>query len=507
MRSPVAFGCTFRTALLPFAVGIVLLSGCGSGSKAPISVGPVGPTPPQNANEWTWVAGSSTRAGIPSAVYGTQGVAATGNNPGGRDGSAIWTDSKGDFWLFGGGRVDPMFTRGARNDLWMYNPSTTEWTWVSGSDTVGPNQIGIYGTEGVASAANLPGGRTGAVSWVDAQNNLWMFGGSGADSAGSDGYLNDLWEFSPTTSQWTWIAGTNTINGQAVYGNMGVANSTNTPGARTNAVGWTDKSGNFWLFGGEGFAADGSLGSFNDLWEYDPQTHDWTWIGGSASADSPGVYGTQGIASPSNFPGARSLSVAVVDHSGNFWLFGGLGYGVSQGSSPVESDLNDLWVFNPADKEWIWVSGSSSTGLNAANCVSGVYGSQGSSTSANVPGGRNAGTGWIDSSGNFWLFGGLGCDSNGIQGSLNDLWEYNPVSKMWTWQKGSSTVGTAQGGTGGIAGTYGKMGAPAIANSPGGRSSAMAWTDTTGNFWLYGGSGVDSAGNYGLLNDLWSYQP
>ena len=36
-----------------------------------------------------------------------------------------------------------------------------------------------------------------------------LFGGGGYDSAGVDGGLNDLWEFSPSTGMWTWFNGPN----------------------------------------------------------------------------------------------------------------------------------------------------------------------------------------------------------------------------------------------------------------------------------------------------------
>ena len=32
-----------------------------------------------------------------------------------------------------------------------------------------------------------------------------------------------------------------------------------------------------------------------------------------------------------------------------------------------------------------------------------------------------------DLSGDFWLFGGLGFDSSGVQGNLNDLWSFTQV--------------------------------------------------------------------------------
>ena len=36
------------------------------------------------------------------------------------------------------------------------------------------------------------------MSWIDASGNLWLFGGDGYDSVGTqDEYLNDLWKYQP----------------------------------------------------------------------------------------------------------------------------------------------------------------------------------------------------------------------------------------------------------------------------------------------------------------------
>jgi hypothetical protein len=53
---------------------------------------------------------------------------------------------------------------------------------------------------------------------------------------------------------------------------------------------------------------------------------------------------------------------------------------------------------------------------------------------------------------------------------------------------------------------YGTLGTPAAGNEPGGRSSAVSWTGSSGNFWLFGGYGFDVNGNAGDLNDLWKSQ-
>lgn len=506
MTSPKRFPSYLCALAAVFMTLLVALNiGCSSSNSGSGSSGGGTPPPSGNANEWAWMGGSNLRSGTSSSVYGTEGVASATNIPGGRAGAASWKDSSGNFWLFGGSRVDPLGTMGPRNDLWEYSPTSKEWTWVSGSSTVPGNQMGIYGTEGTAAATNVPGGRSGAVSWIDASNNLWLFGGSGFDSTGASGVLNDLWEFNPTTKQWTWISGSSRVNGNPVYGTLGVAAATDVPGARSGAVSWTDHSGNFWLFGGTGYDVNGSLGSFNDLWEFNASAKEWTWISGGNVVNAKGVYGTLDAAASANVPGTRYNAISWTDGSGNLWLFGGLGYD----STGSEYDLNDLWEFTPSSKEWTWISGSSAVSnvTPGALCLAGVYGTKGTAAGANVPGGRNAAVSWIDSSGNLWFFGGLGCDASGTSGSLNDLWEFSAANKTWTWKSGSNSVGAAQGGTGGPSGAYGTEGTAAATNTPGGRDGSVAWTDASGNLWLFGGDGHDSTGEAGLLNDLWTYTP
>ena len=83
---------------------------------------------------------------------------------------------------------------------------TDQWMWRSGTDSV--NGAGTYGTQGSAAALNVPGARRKPSAWTDLSGNLWLFGGYGTGSAaGSDGMLNDLWEYSPTSQLWTWQGG------------------------------------------------------------------------------------------------------------------------------------------------------------------------------------------------------------------------------------------------------------------------------------------------------------
>lgn len=103
----------------------------------------------------------------------------------------------------------------------------------------------------------------------------------------------------------------------------------------------------------------------------------------------------------------------------------------------------------------------------------------------------------LDPSGNLWMFGGYGADSNGTAGFLNDLWTFNLATNSWAWVGGSNTVNAS--------GSYGALGATADDNVPGGDSAAVSISDAAGNFWLFGGYGYDSAGNVGYLNSLWKY--
>ncbi len=155
-----------------------------------------------------------------------------------RWGAVTWTDSAGNFWLFGGQDLSLDFL----NDLWFYTPSTSTWTLVGG----GFNQNGTYGTKGTAKGG-FPGGRWASTARKDAAGTVWLFGGFGYGDASSAnvGLLNDLWKYSG--GQWTWVSGSSVLNTNGVYGTEGTAAAANVPGGRQAPVSWIDNSGNFWM--------------------------------------------------------------------------------------------------------------------------------------------------------------------------------------------------------------------------------------------------------------------
>jgi len=430
-------------------------------------------------NQWTWMGGNGP------ANYGTLGQPATSNLPPARSYAASWTDASGNVWLFGGnngylgnltniiGPCGPtQTTYFDYNDLWKY--SGGQWVWMGGSQSTTSTQAGVYGTQGQPASTNFPGARHGAVTWTDASGNFWLFGGIGIDSAGKQGDLNDLWKFS--SGQWTWIAGSNLIDQSGAYGALGTPAASNMPSPRDGAVGWTDASGNLWLFGGFGFdstttTCQGNLmpaGYLNDLWKF--ANGQWTWMGGSNLANQSGTYGTQGAPSATNIPGPRQHATAWTDPTGTFWLFGG---------GATSEGFNDLWKY--ANGQWTWVAGA-----NTAN-QKGVYGILGVPTTSNAPGARIAAAGWTDASGNLWLFGGDGLDAQGSSGSLNDLWRFS--GGLWTWVGGPELPGNP--------GSYGTLDVSSPTNLPPARYGASVWSGSNGSFWLFGGG----------FNDLWEYQP
>jgi hypothetical protein len=242
-------------------------------------------------NTWTWVSGSPTGNQLGSYPGPAPTVPPTvGGFPGARHGSITWFDnSSKSFWMFGG------YTNGTNgfNDLWKFDTVASNWTWVSGSQGAVSTK-GVYGNQGQADPANVPGARWNSAAWSDIQGNLWLFGGEGFDTTGN-GTLGDLWEYtlSATTDpgnpakiavgQWTWIRGPKSVSQPGTYGvppdpSAVWPHVTNNPGTRWGAAYWTTTPAQtgeqeFWMLGGEGFDANGATGLYNvlnDLWRYLP---------------------------------------------------------------------------------------------------------------------------------------------------------------------------------------------------------------------------------------------
>jgi N-acetylneuraminic acid mutarotase len=437
-----------------------------------------------NSNQWAWHSGSDFAGSTGS--YNETGLSSVDYVPGARWHSTGWVDEKNNLWLYGGYKYNQIST-GLYNDFWKYTPKTKEWTWLNGfNSTANTDQIGVYGDINEASSPH-PGSRHGGLTWTDIEGDFWMLGGAeiGNDAYGS---YNDLWKYEPQKEKWQYLLGDTKLSlNDGVYGSKGIGSDTNDPKSRWHGSSWTGQDGKLWFFGGINHnKAIEDIAWLNDLWYFDPESKVYTWVGGSSTINTSGVYGVKGEASSGHIPGARSSSAYWSDEDGNFWLFGGY--------ESFEYN-NDLWRFNPSTLEWTWVSGD-----NFQNAP-GIYGQKGVTDPTNSIGARRYTDGKIDQDGNVWVFGGDGHDQQAQRGFLGDLWKYEPSSNSWTWMAGSESRNTY--------GNFGVQGVPSPDNAPPPRYGHSSWIDDSGNLWILGGYGIldDGAGNRltGDLNDLWKY--
>ncbi len=295
-----------------------------------------------------------------------------------------------------------------------------------------------------------------------------------------------LLSYSQGYNQWTWINGDSTHNAAPVYGTKGTTAPTNYPGVRYEASEWKDLNGKFWIYGGyQGVTPT----DFSDLWKYDPIINQWTWMQGSNVTGVQPVWGTMGVPSAANTPGARHLGPASwIDKTGKFWLYGG---GQSAGGNFF---YNDMWVYDPATNQWTWMAGTNLT--NQA----GVYGTKGVFAPGNMPGAHmETDCAVTDSHGILWYFGGQGIDSAGtVWNHSNELWKFDPTSVQWAFV-GGNKLGDQKG-------VYGTLGVAAVTNWPGARQIHLGWIDSKDNIWFWGGKGLDASNtNKNYLNDMWMY--
>ena len=331
---------------------------------------------------WNWLNGSENPTRFPT--HGIQNVPGGFNTPGRIFNGQTWTAKNGDLWLFGGygSGADTRSREGWLNDLWKFDG--VNWTWISGSKEI--NKPGVYGTQNQPDSTSRPGGRSYGCTWVDSAGNFWLYGGTGYDADSNLGNLSDLWMYDGT--DWTWVSGTKGVYEKGVYGPKGSFDSNYTPGVRSEALSWSDKEGNFYLFGGVAYDVSGTRGGSNQIWKFNGK--EWAWIHGDSTANPTPHRVKIGAASKYNRPGWMANPTGAVDALGNFWLFGG--YGLDKNGEKT-GFLQDLWKFDGTN--WTHVKGKLLVDQP------GVFGAKGVSGSSYIPACRNKMTSWIDPGGNF----------------------------------------------------------------------------------------------------------
>ncbi len=205
-------------------------------------------------NEWTWMKGSN--AGGSAGNYGVKGVAAATNEPPARWSYCRWKDNAGNFWLFGGTHWS---NTQSMNDLWKFDPTTNNWTWMSGTNVFDDQPA--YPTKCVPSTTNYPQSRyENHVSWKDRCGNLWLFSGQWIPTLGVPNG-SDIWCYKIATNEWVFVGGKTTVS----HGTEGVPLGSNFPGDVFGA-GAFEFNNNFYIFGGRG------QGGGNLIWKYEPDS-------------------------------------------------------------------------------------------------------------------------------------------------------------------------------------------------------------------------------------------
>jgi hypothetical protein len=177
-----------------------------------------------------------------------------------------------------------------------YTRHTRQFVWVAGSSSV---VAASFGSRGVFSASNTPGGRSYACAVIDpASGNVLMYGGSDPSVL----QRGDIWSWNGIG--WRWLAGSNMTNPNPVYGSKGVGVS----------AGGTGMGGRMapscWYASGIMYIGFGStFGPIrrNDLWTYNKTADQLTWIAGSSQTTQAAIaanssYSSQGTPSPTALP-------------------------------------------------------------------------------------------------------------------------------------------------------------------------------------------------------------
>ena len=353
-----------------------------------------------------------------------------------------------------------------------------EWTWVHGPQ-FGSNRNGNYGVKSVPAILNIPPARYEAASWKDQNGNFWIFGGFKTNPIG--GELNDLWMFNPLSKLWTWIHGPQLFaNPLGNYGTQGISSPLNIPSARGwCAITWTGNDGKLYLYGG-GPTGGGDL---EDLWCYDINTNEWTWLKGINTLSNLPVHGTKGVPAVTNSPGGRSESKSTWTIDNELWFFGGFGL-----SQSIPTTWNDLWKYDINTNLWTWMSGD-----NSPNSL-GTYANLGTPSTTSAPNSRWSYTNWKDAANQLYIF--TGDCSGGGGGYCNDICRYNINTNEWTWLKGSHSAPI-------LPPYVNQKCENNIQNIPLGRyenSTPISNSECSNAFWTFGGLASGDS-----KNDLWIY--
>ncbi len=137
-----------------------------------------------------------------------------------------------------------------------------------------------------------PGGRNGCACWPLRDGGALLFGGFGFNIT----YYSDVWHITPSTGSFAFVGGVKQVNVLPDYANNKIGSR-----AYATALSVASDASHVYLFAGK--LASGTI--IGDLWALRTADYSWSFVTGNQKPNSEPVYGTEGVAAPSNDPGAR----------------------------------------------------------------------------------------------------------------------------------------------------------------------------------------------------------
>lgn len=282
-------------------------------------------------------------------------------------------------------------------------------------------------------------------------------------------------------ASWVWVHGDSAYNKLPVRKTFGTPHPDNNPGSRYFATHWTDRNGNFWLYGGSVWYGTGAR--YGDLWCYYPDRNQWAWIWGDSTINRVMSYGTKNLPDAGNDPGGRFWSAGCVDDKDHLWLYGGWGI-----DSNYTYPQNDLWEYDIASNIWTWRGGTKTHPNNAPAKATQKY----LPDTGFLP--RPVWMGNIftfEQDEHIYVFGGKSQNDT----VNNHLFSYNTTSGEWTWISGVLS--------GNDAGSYGIKKQFSFNNTPSARANIASGVYDD-QFFVFGGGNASNQSST-LHNDIWCY--
>lgn len=244
-----------------------------------------------------------------------------------------WFDDNNNFWMYGGA-IDNSTSTYSYNDLWKYNTTTNEWTFISGNKNTTyckdcPN--GVYPTtSGTSGVQYFPRARSDYAYWKDNSGNIWIYGGY-AESHGADEF-GDLWKFNPINSEWTLISGGDILNPPKTATN---------PGSRNAPYCWVGNDDKLYMSGGQ----RQYWYFLRDTWCINTTNGNWELIKNDSLPNEAPISAGYRIESTSNLPGS---SVNILNHlttGSHTYMFSGYG----TGSNNLNGFTGAMWRYSLED--------------------------------------------------------------------------------------------------------------------------------------------------------------